>query len=76
MTSQKTQNQGSSRQRCLRTQKGGLRVSQAIAIPIEGVVEEGPRAVVAARELSRRYGDGDMAVDALCDVSLLSLIHI
>ena len=45
-------------------------MSEAIAIPIEGVVEESPRAVVAACELSRRYGDGDTAVDALCDVTL------
>jgi len=42
----------------------------AIAIPIEAVVEAPPRAVVAARELSRRYGEGETAVDALCDVSL------
>jgi putative ABC transport system ATP-binding protein len=45
-------------------------MSAEIAIPIEGVVEAPPRAVVAARELSRRYGEGDTAVDALCDVSL------
>jgi putative ABC transport system ATP-binding protein len=45
-------------------------MSAAIALPIEGVVEEAPQAVVAARELSRRYGEGDTAVSALCDVSL------
>jgi putative ABC transport system ATP-binding protein len=45
-------------------------MSQAIAVPIEEVFEEAPRAVVATRELSRRYGEGDTAVDALCGVSL------
>ena len=45
-------------------------MSAAIAMPIEGLVEAPPRAVVASRELSRRYGEGETAVDALCDVSL------
>src|SRR5687768_2430059 len=49
---------------------GGPSMSQAIAIPIGGVVEQARQAVVAARELSRRYGEGETAVDALCDVSL------
>src|SRR5687768_2839195 len=50
--------------------QGRLGMSAAIALPVEGVVEAAPRAVVAARELSRRYGDGEAAVEALRDVSL------
>jgi putative ABC transport system ATP-binding protein len=42
----------------------------ATALPIEEALEAAPQAVVAARHLSRRYGDGETAVDALRDVSL------
>jgi putative ABC transport system ATP-binding protein len=45
-------------------------MSEALAIPAAEVAERAPRAVVAARELSRRYGEGDTAVDALRGVSL------
>jgi putative ABC transport system ATP-binding protein len=45
-------------------------MSAAMALRIEGAVEAAPRAVVAARDLSRRYGVGETAVDALRDVSL------
>jgi putative ABC transport system ATP-binding protein len=45
-------------------------MSEAIAIPAAEAVEQAPRAVVAARELSRRYGQGDTAVEALHGVSL------
>jgi putative ABC transport system ATP-binding protein len=45
-------------------------MSQALAIPAVGVAERAPEAVVAARELSRRYGEGETAVDALRGVSL------
>jgi putative ABC transport system ATP-binding protein len=45
-------------------------MSEAIAIPAAEAVEQAPRAVVAARELSRRYGQGDTAVEALRGVSL------
>jgi putative ABC transport system ATP-binding protein len=44
-------------------------MSQGLAIPAE-LAERAPQAVVAARELSRRYGEGETAVDALRDVSL------
>ncbi len=45
-------------------------MSAAIALPIEETLEVAPQAVVAARHLSRCYGDGETAVDALRDVSL------
>src|SRR5437588_179428 len=45
-------------------------MSQAIAVPAEGVAERAPSAVVAARELSRQYGEGDTAVLALRGVDL------
>src|SRR5437868_9994039 len=45
-------------------------MSQATAVPAEGVAERAPSAVVAARELSRQYGEGDTAVQALRGVSL------
>jgi putative ABC transport system ATP-binding protein len=44
-------------------------MSEALAIPATDVVEA-PRAVVAARTLSRRYGEGDTAVHALRGVDL------
>ena len=40
-------------------------MSEAIAVPAEGVAERAPSAVVAARALSRQYGAGDTAVQAL-----------
>src|SRR2546423_4457569 len=45
-------------------------MSQAIAVPAEGVAERAPSVVVAARALSRQYGAGDTAVQALRDVDL------
>jgi len=39
-------------------------MSEAIAVPAEGVAELAPSAVVAARTLSRQYGQGDTAVQA------------
>ena len=43
---------------------------EAAAIPAVEAAERAPGAVVAARELTRRYGEGDTAVDALRGVSL------
>jgi putative ABC transport system ATP-binding protein len=43
---------------------------EAAAVPAAGVVERTPSAVVAAREITRRYGEGDTAVDALRGVTL------
>jgi len=43
---------------------------EAAAVPAVGVTDRPPGAVVAARELMRRYGEGDTAVDALRGVSL------
>ena len=45
-------------------------MSEALAIPVADVAEQAPQAVVAARDLSRRYGEGETAVDALRGVSL------
>src|SRR2546423_1380887 len=46
-------------------------MSDVLAMPAAGAVaERAPSAVVAARELSRRYGEGDTAVDALRGVGL------
>jgi putative ABC transport system ATP-binding protein len=48
-------------------------MSEALAMPEAAVAADGPTttgAVVAARELTRRYGEGDTAVDALRGVSL------
>src|ERR687888_638554 len=45
-------------------------MGEAIAVPAEGVAERAPSAVVAARELSRQYGEGDTAVQALRGVDL------
>ena len=43
----------------------------SVAATAEGVAADlAPRAVVEATNLTRRYGDGDVAVDALCGVSL------
>ena len=43
---------------------------EAAAVPAVDVAERIPSAVVAAREITRRYGEGDTAVDALRGVSL------
>ena len=45
-------------------------MSEALAIPATEVAQPAPQVVVAARELSRRYGEGETAVDALAGVSL------
>ena len=42
----------------------------AAAVPAVEEAARAPQAVVAARELTRRFGEGDTAVDALRDVSL------
>jgi putative ABC transport system ATP-binding protein len=43
---------------------------EAAAVPAVDVAERAPSAVVAARDVTRRYGEGDTAVDALGGVSL------
>jgi putative ABC transport system ATP-binding protein len=43
---------------------------EAAAVPAVDVAERVPAAVVAARDVTRRYGEGDTAVDALRGVSL------
>jgi putative ABC transport system ATP-binding protein len=43
---------------------------EAAAVPAADVAERAPAAVVAAKDLTRRYGEGDTAVDALQGVSL------
>jgi putative ABC transport system ATP-binding protein len=43
---------------------------EAAAVPTVDVTERAPAAVVAAKDLIRRYGEGDTAVDALRGVSL------
>jgi putative ABC transport system ATP-binding protein len=43
---------------------------EAAAVPTVDVVERVPSAVVAARDVTRRYGQGDTAVDALRGVGL------
>ncbi|HET7759938.1 MAG TPA: ABC transporter ATP-binding protein, partial [Gaiellaceae bacterium] len=43
---------------------------EAAAVPAADVAEKAPSAVVAAREITRRYGEGDTAVAALCGVSI------
>jgi len=45
-------------------------MSEALAIPATEVAQPAPQVVVAARELSRRYGEGETAIDALAGVSL------
>src|SRR5919198_1576053 len=47
---------------------GGER--KAPAVPAVDVADRAPTAVVAARDLTRRYGEGDTAVDALRGVSI------
>jgi putative ABC transport system ATP-binding protein len=49
----------------------GEEMSESIAVPLAGTVEAAPAGpVVEAHELTRRYGEGDTAVDALRGVSL------
>jgi putative ABC transport system ATP-binding protein len=43
---------------------------EAAAVPAADVAERVPTSVVAARDVTRRYGEGDTAVDALRGVSL------
>jgi len=43
---------------------------EAAAVPAVDVPERAPSAVVAARDITRRYGEGDTAVAALCGVSI------
>jgi putative ABC transport system ATP-binding protein len=43
---------------------------EAAAVPAVDVAERAPSAVVAARDVTRRYGEGDTAVDALRGVTL------
>jgi putative ABC transport system ATP-binding protein len=43
---------------------------EAAAMPATDVAEGAPSAVVAARDIARRYGEGDAAVNALRGVSL------
>jgi putative ABC transport system ATP-binding protein len=43
---------------------------EAAAVPAIDVTEREPTAVVAARDVTRRYGEGDTAVDALGGVGL------
>jgi putative ABC transport system ATP-binding protein len=43
---------------------------EAAAVPAVEAKEGVPAAVVAARDLTRRYGEGDTAVDALRGVEL------
>ena len=43
---------------------------EAAAVPAVDVAERAPSAVVAARDITRRYGEGDTAVAALCGVSI------
>src|SRR6187401_2700930 len=43
---------------------------EAAAVPATDVVERAPSAVVAAQDITRRYGEGDTAVAALCGVSI------
>ena len=45
-------------------------MGETLARPVVEVAERAPQAVVAARELARRYGEGDTAVDALRGVDL------
>src|SRR5205085_2279243 len=43
---------------------------EAAAVPTVDVADRAPSAVVAAHDITRRYGEGDTAVDALRGVSL------
>src|SRR5216117_2505288 len=53
------------------TSEQGEDMSESIAVPAAGAAEASPTGpVVEAHELTRRYGEGDTAVDALRGVSL------
>src|SRR5438105_6213092 len=53
------------------TSEKGEEMSESIAFPLAEPVEAAPAGpVVEAHELTRRYGEGDTAVDALRGVSL------
>ena len=53
------------------TSEPGEDMSESIAVPAAGAVEAAPAGpVVEAHELTRRYGEGDTAVDALRGVGL------
>jgi putative ABC transport system ATP-binding protein len=53
------------------TSEPGEDMSESIAVPAAGAVEAAPAGpVVEAHELTRRYGEGDTAVDALRGISL------
>src|SRR6266567_6210801 len=53
------------------TSEQGEDMSESIAVPAAGAAEATPTGpVVEAHELTRRYGEGDTAVDALRGVSL------
>src|SRR5947199_3322456 len=53
------------------TSEKGEEMSESIAFPLAEAVEAAPAGpVVEAHELTRRYGEGDTAVDALRGVSL------
>jgi ABC-type glutathione transport system ATPase component len=53
------------------TSEQGEAMSESIAVPAAGAAEATPTGpVVEAHELTRRYGEGDTAVDALRGVSL------
>jgi putative ABC transport system ATP-binding protein len=43
---------------------------EAAAVPAADVADRAPTAVVAGRDLTRRYGEGDTAVDALRGITL------
>jgi putative ABC transport system ATP-binding protein len=43
---------------------------EAAAVPAVDITERAPAAVVAAQDITRRYGEGETAVNALCGVSL------
>jgi putative ABC transport system ATP-binding protein len=45
-------------------------MSEALALPAADAAERAPQAVVAARDLTRRYGEGVTSVEALHGVSL------
>src|SRR5881409_1568332 len=51
-----------------RSERG--RPMEAATVSATDVAERAPTAVVAARDLTRRYGEGDTAVDALRGVEL------
>src|SRR2546423_9592418 len=53
-----------------RAGREGRAKMEAVAIPATDVAERAPAAVVASRDVTRRYGEGDAAVDALRGVTL------